>query len=163
MIINGKLRKRIVTTFIEDIGGKKPDTLIEGIGSLRFGLGFKELMNEGNDMVVRGKVYCLSVNNIQEYNYNNSACAPIWPTNIDAIETGNLIQVSPNPFSNTITIMSPEVSVVKVYNVTGICIYNGLTIVDEKLKIQTQNWASGLYIIGIQSEKGSHSFKVTKY
>ena len=47
--INGTLRKRIVTTFIEDIGGKKPDTLIEGIGSLRFGLGFKELMNEGND------------------------------------------------------------------------------------------------------------------
>ena len=46
--INGTLRKRIVTTFIEDIGGKKPDTLIEGIGSLRFGLGFKELMNEGN-------------------------------------------------------------------------------------------------------------------
>lgn len=160
--INGTLRRRIVTTYHSFFPYSKNDTLIEGIGSLRFALGFKELLYEGSDMQAKGKVYCFSVNNIQEYTYKNSACAPIWLTGINTIEQVHLAQVSPNPFADKITISNPGIGVVNVYNTLGSCIYS-INTNDSTLNIRTENWPPGLYIIGIQSESGTRSFKVTKY
>lgn len=160
--INGTLRRRIVTTYHSFFPYSKNDTLIEGIGSLRFALGFKELLYEGLDMQAKGKVYCFSANNMKEYTYKNSACAPMWWTSINPMEKEYLTQVSPNPFADKITISNPGTGLVNVYNMLGSCIYsvntNGNT-----LNIRTENWPPGLYIIGIQSESGTRSFKVTKY
>lgn len=160
--INGTLRRRIVTTYHSFFYQSDNDTLIEGIGSLRFALGFKDLMYEGLDMLTWGKVFCFSANNMQEYTYKNSACAPMWLTSITATKNEYLTQLSPNPFADKITITNPGIGVVNVYNTLGSCIYsintNGST-----LTIRTENWPPGLYIIGIQSENDPRSFKVTKY
>lgn len=160
--INGTLRRRIVTTYHSFFPYSNNDTLIEGIGSLRFALGFKDLMYEGLDMLAKGKVYCFSANNMKEYNYKNSACAPMWWTSINPMGKEHLTQVSPNPFADKITISNPGIGVVNVYNTLGSCIYS-INTNDSTLNIRTENWPPGLYIIGIQSESGVHSFKVTKY
>lgn len=155
--INGTLRKRIVLkgypayTVMQSL-----DTLIEGIGSLRFGLGFKPLTAVGLDDMAHGKVFCFSVNNQQEYVYNNSACADIWPLNVDNILTDTRFMFGPNPFSHQLTYNAPADATLRIYNILGACVCTHTSSRGEKIVIETSAWQPGVYM-AITESKGSRN------
>jgi hypothetical protein len=72
--------------------------------------------------------------------------------------------VSPNPFINQLLIDNIAEEDVYVYNSIGTLVYSKQFVVGEKLRIQTDTWPSGLYIVEISTHDGKRfSRKLVKY
>lgn len=166
VLINGTLRKRIVSQYY---GFSQPnygvaDTMIEGIGSVRFGLGFSAIKRLGQDDIVRGQLICFTSNNQQEYVYGNSACADVWPLAIsDGIISTKDLVITPNPFNNEVRLQGVKDGELNVYNVLGTCIYSYHYSGGKEVNISTANWTVGMYMF-ITEQNGLRSIeKLVKY
>ncbi len=157
--INGTLRKRFA---LSNTVWQSIDTLIEGIGSLRFGLGFRGLQAVGTTGRGKGKVFCFSTNGQQEYVYNNSACADIWPLSVDNIYKDKLFLFGPNPFSHQLTVNSPAEGTVRIYNVSGKCVCSHTCSSGEKIIIETSGWQPGVYMAITESKESRNTYKLVK-
>lgn len=157
--INGQLRRRIVTYY--RIFSPATDTLIEGIGSQRVGLGFYEMgIMQGYNTAAR--LICFTVNNQAEYVYNNSACADIWPQDIeDKTKDNGRLKVSPDPVYDQLTIDGIQDADITVCSLTGVVIYTGHT--RGRLIIDTSFWPVGVYIVTENRDDSRRSCKVVKY
>jgi len=71
------------------------------------------------------------------------------------------VQVYPNPFLDVLNIESHEQAVISVRNLNGQLIHN-LSIEAGNFQIDASEWASGLYLIEINSSGASKSFKYIK-
>lgn len=163
--INGSLRKRIIARFNNDYtDGGVLDTMIEGIGSIRFGLGFKHVMEEGYDMRFRARVICLSVNTQQEYVYGNSACADIWPLTISGdIKASKDIVITPNPFNNQVRLQGGKDGVLNVYDVLGRRVYSHIYSDNNEVSIPTSDWPAGMYMFITEQNGVRNIEKLVKY
>lgn len=145
--INGSLRKRIIARVFSDHSfGGVVDTMIEGVGSTTFGLGFEEMFRSGLDGMFHSSLFCFSVNNQQEYVYNNSACADIWPLNVGEISGESSVTLSPNPFINKLVARLSQGGTIRVYNILGASVYSHECKPGQDVIINTSKWESGVYI-----------------
>lgn len=166
VLINGTTRKRIVShyySFSQPNFGVL-DTLIEGIGSVRFGLGFSSIKRLGQDDVVRGQLICFTANNQQEYVYGNSACADIWPLTIsDDIKDGEGVVITPNPFINEVRLKGAKGGVLSVYNVLGRRVYSHVYSDNNEVSIPTSDWPAGMYMFITEQNGVRNIERLMKY
>lgn len=163
IMVNGSLRKRIIARVFSDHSfGGVVDTMIEGIGSTTFGLGFEELFRSGLDGMFHSAVFCFSVNNRQEYVYNNSACADIWPLDVDDIAIEKLPVLSPNPFGHKLTGSLPDGGTLQICNILGMSVWTRIYAPGEKIDLNTTDWQPGLYIATVESNDVKKAFRLVK-
>jgi len=100
--------------------------------------------------------YCYTVATLVEGTQgepSQPACVNITIVGICNIDKDALFAIYPNPVSNTLNINTQEaITGCQIFNIQGQLIYSTSTDVKE---IATDNWASGVYIIRITTEKGS--------
>ena len=117
-------------------------TLVEGIEYL--------------DEVPKDGKYCYTVAAVVddvEGTASEPACVDITLVGICHIDKETLFAIYPNPVSGTLNVNSKEtISDCQIFNIQGQLIYSTQSDVKE---IATDNWASGVYIIRITTEKGS--------
>jgi len=154
--------KRIIARVFSGDPYEVVDTIIEGIGSIRFSLGFKQLFITGFDDVLYSRLRCFSVNNYQEYVYNNSACADIWPLDVDDIAIEKLPVFSPNPFRHKLTGSLPDGGTLRVCNVLGMSVCTRIYARGEKIDLNTTDWQPGLYIATVESNNVKKAFRLVK-
>lgn len=160
--VNGTLRKRIIARVFSGDPYELIDTMIEGIGSINFSLGFQQLFVPGFDDVLHARLMCFSVNNYQEYVYNNSACADIWPLDVDDISIEKLPVFSPNPFGHRLTGSLPGGGTLRVCNVLGMSVWTRIYAPGEKIDLNTSDWQPGLYIATVESNNVKKAFRLVK-
>lgn len=161
--INGSLRKRIIARVFSDHAfGGVVDTMIEGIGSTTFGLGFEEMFRSGLDNIFHSALICFSVNNQQEYVYNNSACADIWPLDVDDVSIEKLPVFSPNPFGHRLTGSLPGGGTLRICNVSGMSVCTHIYAPGENIDLNTTDWQPGLYIATVESNNVKKAFRLVK-
>jgi hypothetical protein len=81
------------------------------------------------------------------------ACADVTLVGIGAIDKDALFSLYPNPVSGTLNINAAEtITNCQIFNIQGQLMYSTQSDVKE---IATDNWASGVYIIRITTEKGN--------
>lgn len=166
IIVNGTLRKRFITSHEMYSFMPWTDTIVEGMGSVRFALGFKSLFEYGAFPGSNNpRLKCFSVNSQLEYQFNNSACTDIWPLNIkDNNLNQDKVLVSPNPFINQLVIDDIAKGDVYVFNSIGTLVYTKRFVLDKKLEIFTDNWPPGLYVVTVSTHDGNRiSQKLVKY
>lgn len=162
--INGQLRRRIVILTHHNIltTWGLVDTLIEGIGSTRFGLGFDELYNPGADYQNRCKLYCFSANGQAEYVRDNSACMDVWPTGVEDFTAYLQPSLNPNPFNDKLAVNLLGRATIRVYNLLGVSVYSGTFSCKQEAVVNTTDWRSGLYIVIIEHNGISSTQKMVK-
>lgn len=159
--INGSPRRRIVSRSMY-MPSTSADTIIEGIGSIRFGLGFKEMHNFYS-AYPNANLICFTVNSTTEYNYNNSACADIWPLSIDEIiNTNDTNPITPNPFINTLSINSEIGGYLCIYNMIGSVIHSQTIVQSSVYTIDASSWPPGMYFYSIKNGSVLDSGKLVK-
>lgn len=159
--INNTLRRRMV---VQTVYGLMTDTVVEGVGSAKFALGFKELHEEGLDMMPHPMVVCISANNQLIYQYNNSACAPMWPLGIDEVLPGQeYIKAHPNPFTDIVKLTNVVNAGVTIYNMFGHKVYSSTGIKNNDFSISTASWPAGIYLFVTEQNEGTTINKLVKY
>ncbi|HEY9178314.1 MAG TPA: T9SS type A sorting domain-containing protein [Flavipsychrobacter sp.] len=160
--VNGTLRKRIIARVFSGEPYELVDTMIEGIGSINFSLGFQQLFVPGFDDVLHARLMCFSVNNYQEYVYNNSACTDIWPLDVDNISIEKLPVFSPNPFGHRLTGSLPGGGTLRICNVSGMSVCTHIYAPGENIDLNTTDWQPGLYIATVESNNVKKAFRLVK-
>ncbi len=82
-------------------------------------------------------------------------------TGIQSINSATTIFVSPNPFSNQLSIVVEKNSAIKITNSSGIEVYNGKLSVGKSL-IDTNTLSSGVYFVIITDEQGTTTKKLVR-
>lgn len=163
--INGTLRRRIVADRL--FYGEK-DTLIEGVGSIHFGLDFLDarasfMGPRTNPYVTWPYLVCYTANNTTEYVRDNSACMDMWPVSVSSVINEEEHAVAyPNPFVEELTIEANKGSAVYVYNIQGMKMTEDKVDAGEKVKINTANWANGMYFFTIKNGDQTITGKLQK-
>ncbi len=162
--VQGTLRKRMIVRVLYNypLGGAI-DTIVEGIGGNRFGLGFEPLFQTGLGDGLNGRVLCMTINNQLQYKYGNAACdVGIWPLEVDDIATEKWPVFSPNPFVHKLTGSLPDGGTLRVYNVLGMSVCTRLYAPGEKIDLNTSDWQPGLYIATVESNNVKKAFRLVK-
>lgn len=162
--INGQLRRRIVRSidFIMGYPTGNTDTIVEGIGSMKFALGFDELFWPGVTPWIDSKLYCFSANGQAEYVRGNSACMDIWPTKVEDFTGDQQPSLNPNPFNDKLAVNLPGRATIRVYNLLGASVYSGTFSTKQEVVVNTSDWRSGLYVVIIEHNGISSTKKVVK-
>ena len=109
-----------------------------------------------------GDNYCYQImavaNNVKS-DVSEPVCVDVTPVGIS--EAGkDVFTLYPNPVSGTLRINTEEsITDCQVFNMQGLLIYSTTSDVKE---IATDDWASGIYIIRITTEKGSAEKRIIK-
>ena len=85
------------------------------------------------------------------------ACETNNPNNV--IESFNKVLIYPNPFKNHLIIEGEDIESIKVFDIRGTLIYNST----KSSTIKNIDWINGVYIMAIQNQKHSRSYKLIKY
>ncbi|MEO8211352.1 MAG: T9SS type A sorting domain-containing protein [bacterium] len=82
---------------------------------------------------------------------------------IDENEFNNSISIYPNPVSNTLYLLSPELNInkINIFNSTGSCIYSD-EIKNVNSEINVSNLSKGIYFLELITENGNIYKKVVK-
>lgn len=159
--VDNVLRRRIV---VDRAYGKIKDTVIEGFGSKLFGLGFRELHEEGLDLKPNPTVICVSKSGQTIYSINNSACAEVWPVSVENEKLSQDIHAPfPNPFHNEVKMQRVKDADLFVYNSVGILVYSQTQIQSDNLSISTATWTPGVYVFTLETNQGRTINKLLKY
>lgn len=160
--INGSLRRRIIADSRFVFPGER-DTLIEGIGSIRFGLHFDE-MHTFYSAYPESNLICFTVNGTPQYNFGNSSCADIWPLSIEDTKTGKPgISIAPNPFHHTLKLKLQQGSNVQIFNTLGSKVYNAEVTSGKEHQINTSGWASGVYFYLVEHDGKQQAGKLLRH
>jgi hypothetical protein len=134
---------------------------IKGIGSTR------GVLNGLNTIMTVGAYYnlvCYYEND--KLIYHNSqfdTCFPDSTTvSISMFDDKKKIEIFPNPAKNKITIYSQsgKISEVKIYDLTGTCLYQNLNINSNRIDLKTDNFSKGMYILKVKDEQDENSHKI---
>jgi len=163
--VQGTLRKRMIVRVLYNYPfGGAVDTIVEGIGGYRFGLGFEPLFQTGLGDAMNGRVLCMTINNQLQYKFGSAACdVGIWPLSIDKLHKENNPFVYPNPFSTELNINADKAYTISVYNSTGKLMYRSSPSGGDKVRIETRNWPPGLYLSVMNNGDGESIQKLVKY
>ena len=82
------------------------------------------------------------------------------PTAVHELNENNTVSIYPNPTSNLITIRSDENAALTINSIEGKLIYKAD--VNNTATFDLSNYASGIYIVSVQSVKGIETVKVVK-
>ncbi|MCB0701042.1 MAG: T9SS type A sorting domain-containing protein, partial [Chitinophagaceae bacterium] len=142
--VNGTLRKRFI---MNNDAIPNADTIIEGIGSTKWGLNFDNYL--GGLYSVDGKLFCMTEKGQTLYSYYGT-CPEYWPLSLgETVKVQDNISVSPNPFGNELKLTLNEEASVTMYNVSGQVCYNKLLQAGTHL-VDTHRLDAGVYFIAIQ-------------
>ncbi|MGK0366154.1 MAG: hypothetical protein ACI85O_003227 [Saprospiraceae bacterium] len=87
-------------------------------------------------------------------------------TSISDLSIESTLKISPNPFINHLTITTEESLTepigIKIYDLLGHQIFYKKTTIQNNLTVNTQDFPTGILMIQLQTEKGSHTFKSIK-
>lgn len=106
-----------------------------------------------------GKIYFVDKTNRRAYLIDNSS---VQPTKVSEIDLQNRFSVYPNPTSNLLSILSTDNNKfsVSIFNVLGENIFSVQS--TSNLKLETTNWANGIYFIQICQDKKIITKKIIK-
>ena len=151
-------------------------------GTIENNLNYYEVQQsaDGNNFTTAQKVYAkgsgssyniqfaLTVNN--EYvrlkmvdNGGRITYSDILSVNNNCISTTTPL-LHPNPVSSILTISNLGIGnkTIQIVSISGSLVYTSQT-QDQQINVNTQNWASGVYIVSIKdSNTKSHNFKIVK-
>ena len=92
---------------------------------------------------------------------NNGISYDEFVTNEEFTQTENL-QVFPNPFENVLKFNTTDPSSLVIRDVVGNIVFNENLVQSQSLEVSTQNWATGLYVITVQTKKELYIKKMIK-
>ena len=72
------------------------------------------------------------------------------------------IEIFPNPARDKITIYSHSSRIleVKIYDLTGTCLYRNLNTGSNRIELETQNLPKGMYVLKVRDERDKISRKI---
>ncbi len=124
---------------------------------------------EGNPIIL--KVWDQFSNDVEEVEFSMDHISDSYTENIYPFEDGqfsivnitksidreNTISIFPNPAEDVINVSaSNEIKNISIFNLTGQVLYNG-----RDIKINTENFNSGVYIIRVETSNGVTTEKIT--
>lgn len=146
VLIGEKYRKRFMVD--NNWYYHNPDTIIEGIGSVKNGL-----IGHISDITTCGHHYwehiCFKQNNEVLYqNPNYDSCEPIFKKNSFEQIPVSQIKIYPNPLSKgeTVTFENIDFEVLEIYNPQGVCIERYKIDCVNKYELNTNGFLPGIYI-----------------
>lgn len=99
------------------------------------------------------------------YAINGADFAVDDPTGIDQIMLANNVVIYPNPTSNVLKVSFgniPHIEQLTLTDLQGKVILQRTNITDNAIQLDLSNYANGLYLLQVQSDQSSKTFKVTK-
>ena len=161
LLLNGQYRQRWAFAPVDT---DRPDTVIEGIGSIYNRGLFNPLVN---DMLTDGDEWqfqCFKQNDTVLYlnNPDCNRCFCKFLTDIESVKTPNKLLIYPNPAKDNLTIetnINTEQKI-EIINLIGQTVYT--TIINKKATINTSAFARGVYILKLYNDKESVVRKFVK-
>jgi len=105
------------------------------------------------------------------YDWNGDVCtitnyqyyySPLTINSISSVYTGGNTAVFPNPATDYIVVKGDATSIITVSNLSGGVIYKGETLAGERKTIDVSSWASGVYIITVETGNNKTTSKIVK-
>ncbi len=145
--VMGSLRKRFIMSTLSG-----PDTVIEGIGSMRRGaIKVTDVVNSKNALTI-----CHTRNGNNDYHDINIPCTNFYltfPAEVNNPGKISAIKVFPNPFNSSLHISTPETLRVCLYDNWGQLIWEN-DVAGNKI-ISTGFYKRGIYLLTVKDSKGN--------